>query len=933
MTVGSTTADIAMINLVVVAADGSGGLWQDPVQTIPHGMNGDPVAFIAKLQAGLPLVNNLRVFLNEYSFNPDGSLHPQMESFLSAAAAAGYQLTICYGSGAAQDIGSGTPGYPRLSNVDGYAALETNFTAMEAGWTTIMDWMDAHTAVKSAVYGWELMNESAAYRETIRYNGSGGGLTLTDFVELYTDHAIALSDLIQARADGRVLVGGWGYNGDFLTLANTMIGGQSALDLLRAGVGADLVWSAHLYPGWMETDTALSPTDLMAQLDALYAPVTGDDVLITEINADGQIDDPDILADYADYYASAYEWFADNGIGLGWYPGVQTGASHLLYLESNGLLTYRHQHSVAHAMNAFSISRDPVASAGDQAISVTLTNIKMRNEYYETQAGEGTFDATAKAGFAFGYSGNDTLTGNDQSNDFLYGGKGNDVATGLIGDDFLFGQAGNDDLSGGNGADALFGGQDHDSMDGGLGRDYLAGGSGNDTYLAVDADDFVQEYLDDGTDLVETELAAFSLAGFQNVENLTFTGTTGGAALTGNGLGNVITGGTNMDSLYGGDGDDTLNGGTGDDMLVGGLGADSFVGGTGLDCVSYETASAGVIADLMFVSNLPAAGEAAGDRFNAVERLIGSGFDDKLGGNSATNFLLGGAGNDSLWGLSGSDSLDGGTGADTMVGGTGNDTFVVDSVGDVVVELAGQGVDILRTTLGSYNISLAGLTEVDRLIYFGTATFNGVGNALANVLTGGALADTLAGGAGADTLNGGTGNDIMNGGAGADSFVGGSGTDMVVYDGASAGVIASLTTVTMGAAAGDAAGDVFSSVERLRGSSFADQLTGSSAANYLIGQAGDDTLSGLGGADRLYGGAGADQFVFGTGFGADGIYDFTNDLDEILLTGLAGITDQASAMAVATQAGADVLFTFNATTSLRVLNTTLALVGDDLIFA
>ena len=88
MTVGSTTADIAMINLVVVAADGSGGLWQDPVQTIPHGMNGDPVAFIAKLQAGLPLVNNLRVFLNEYSFNPDGSLHPQMESFLSAAAAA-----------------------------------------------------------------------------------------------------------------------------------------------------------------------------------------------------------------------------------------------------------------------------------------------------------------------------------------------------------------------------------------------------------------------------------------------------------------------------------------------------------------------------------------------------------------------------------------------------------------------------------------------------------------------------------------------------------------------------------------------------------------------------------------------------------------------------------------------------------------------------
>jgi hypothetical protein len=62
-----------MINLVMLAADGSGGVWQDPVQLIPHGMNGDPEGFVARIREGLPLVNNLRVLFNEHSFNPDGS--------------------------------------------------------------------------------------------------------------------------------------------------------------------------------------------------------------------------------------------------------------------------------------------------------------------------------------------------------------------------------------------------------------------------------------------------------------------------------------------------------------------------------------------------------------------------------------------------------------------------------------------------------------------------------------------------------------------------------------------------------------------------------------------------------------------------------------------------------------------------------------------
>jgi hypothetical protein len=46
-------------------------------------------------------------------------------------------------------------------------------------------------------------------------------------------------------------------------------------------------------------------------------------------------------------------------MGFGWYPGVQTGASHLIYLETNGTETYRNQHSLAHAMNAFFAGPSP----------------------------------------------------------------------------------------------------------------------------------------------------------------------------------------------------------------------------------------------------------------------------------------------------------------------------------------------------------------------------------------------------------------------------------------------------------------------------------------------------------------------------------------------------------------------------------------------
>jgi serralysin len=142
--------------------------------------------------------------------------------------------------------------------------------------------------------------------------------------------------------------------------------------------------------------------------------------------------------------------------------------------------------------------------------------------------------------------------------------------------------------------------------------------------------------------------------------------------------GNVIG-----NSLRGNAGDDRLYGLNGNDVLIGGSGKDVLNGGAGTDTVSYSTAKAGVVADLVTKANNR--GDAAGDSYSSIERVTGSSYSDTLCGNGSANEIKGGSGGDTLRGRSGNDMLDGGAGSDKLYGEGGQDLLIGGSGADVFV--------------------------------------------------------------------------------------------------------------------------------------------------------------------------------------------------------------------------------------------------------
>ncbi|WP_139294955.1 DUF4347 domain-containing protein, partial [Planktothrix tepida] len=461
----------------------------------------------------------------------------------------------------------------------------------------------------------------------------------------------------------------------------------------------------------------------------------------------------------------------------------------------------------------------------------------------------------------------------------LFGTSGSDTLVGTPNADDINSLAGNDTLDGLGSNDTLRGGDGNDLLIGGVGSDSLVGETGNDTYDVDNAGDIVTELAGEGTDLVQSSVS-YTLPA--NVENLTLTGS---AAIngTGNNLNNIITGNT---------ANNILDGSSGADLLQGQGGSDTYNVDNAGDIV---TELAGQGTDLVQSSisyTLPTEVENLTLTGTAAINGTGNSLNNIIIGNSANNILDGSSGADQLQGQLGNDTYNvdnagdivtelasqgtdlvqssisytlatevenltltgtaaiNGTGNslnniitgnianNILAGKAGNDTYIVDNAGDIVTELAGEGTDLVQSSV-TYTLP----TEVENLILTGTATIDGTGNSLDNSITGNTANNILDGSSGADQLQGQTGDDIYNVDNTGDivTELAGQGTD-IVQSSVSYTLPTEVENLTLiGTAAINGTGNSLNNI--ITGNIANNLLDGSSGADQLQGQAGNDTYN------------------------------------------------------------------------------------------
>jgi serralysin len=467
----------------------------------------------------------------------------------------------------------------------------------------------------------------------------------------------------------------------------------------------------------------------------------------------------------------------------------------------------------------------------------------------------------------------------------VHGNQGDDTIESYAFGDRLHGDSGNDSLFGGGGRDQMFGGSGNDTIWTGTSEilapafDSLSALLDGDVVWAGDGDDTVHLENADNDDTIRGEggydiLHLYNGEGLISQFSLIAGGSNSGLLASGfeelhyfGGAGSeVVEGGESYDFIYGGRGTDLISGNGAADWLAGEGGADLVNGGGGGDFIY------------------------GGDEDDILNGQDGG---DLIEGGTGADRISDGKGDDYVYGQDGNDTIRTGEGADRVYGGIGNDViseegedFTYRVTRDGTLLKAPGGGDELHGDAGDDSIS--GGTGHDK-IYGESGNDKIDGGAGNDMADGGTGSDVVRGGDGDDQLFGNEDNDTLIGGEGADALNGGSGLDTADYSGAAVSVRAALDASAAGL--GEAAGDTFMSVERLKGADIAggvDRLTGDSADNTIHGNNGDDIVNGRSGNDMLIGGLGEDRlrgelgddafYYFSQAEGGDAILDFNSNI-------------------------------------------------------
>ncbi|MBF2025559.1 MAG: calcium-binding protein [Oscillatoriales cyanobacterium C42_A2020_001] len=434
---------------------------------------------------------------------------------------------------------------------------------------------------------------------------------------------------------------------------------------------------------------------------------------------------------------------------------------------------------------------------------------------------------------AFGLGENDTLTLNESNGAlpraFLFGGTGNDTATGGSGADQLFGQAGNDTILGKGGTDFIFGGDGNDVLTAGDGDDQVFGEGGDDRLIWHPGDDTDLFEGGAGNDTAEvnggggaevfTITANGSRVRFDRVDPAPFSldiGSTENLVLNANGgddrisaSGNLsplikitvdggagndtILSGNGNDLLLGGDGNDTIDGNQGDDVAFMGAGDDVFIWdpGDGSDVVEGQAGT-----DTMLFN-----GSAGNEQFDLSANGSRARFFRNLGNivmdmNDLERVdlnALGGTDTITVNDLSGTDvtefniNLEG-----ALLSGTGDgqaDTVIVNGTnGANIIDILGAGTSVAVVGLPALVTIKNAEVANDQLVINGLGGSDRMNAANLNAgiikltIDAGAGDDQIFGSRGADVMLGGDGNDTIDGNQGDDVAFLGAGDDLFIWD-------------------------------------------------------------------------------------------------------------------------------------------------------
>lgn len=766
--------------------------------------------------------------------------------------------------------------------------------------------------------------DAAAYQTNVRIAGinSGTAVFTNGTVRGDQSHADWVQDLVEVRStvgaqiSGVTVRDGNSMGINFVGSVNGSVVQSAALNLTDDPDNAHYGYGVHSASSWNTT------------VNGFYAENVRHAVDDNAVGFDGSVKDPTKYG--ADYGLTASNVVAYEipTFAFSWHTEGRYGSYHdAVVMDSAGVLGMRGAYNSAYNISG-SGNKDGVMfyeyGEGDgRDIVVSNINLIDQGRYGIYTRGDVVGNLVADSTFQtvvnkFSPNGQTTI---DDTTITVAATTGGTVQTGTAGDDRLLGNDFADTLSGGAGRDYIWGGVGADKLTGGTGADrfaYIDIKEAGDTitdfsakdgdvidlsamahhynwtgdvfakgyvrFLASGANTLVQVDTDGGANnfvtlATLTGVAASSLTASAVSLNVVVTDYSASTVASGVKLTDTLltsavassrlTGGAGDDVLTGGAANDRLDGGAGNDILIGGGGADVLIGGTGFDYASYQTATGGVLANLLTPGMN--SGDAAGDTYSQIEGLIGSNYDDQLIANHGATKLYGGAGNDYLLGLDGADTLYGGSGNDTIYGGTGNDILNGGSGNDTLD--GEQGYNTLTGGAGADRFQFSVVDNQKDIItdFSGkdgdyidlsvlASTYGWQGNLLAN-----GYVRFVA--SGSDTLL------QVDTDGGANSFV-----TLAVLNGVNP---ASLTAGTVGAdyvarIYGNAAGVGGSSADDLlpTGTPLAPtppntgvslKLTGTSGNDTLSGGAGDDRLDGKGGDDILIGGAGADALTGGAG--------------------------------------------------------------------